>query len=54
MSSCRSAASLVAGGFKLDIFPTIQKPFRVAELRQILEKVKVSLPVSYSDSPAEL
>lgn len=40
----RSAASTVADGLKLDIFATLQKPFRIAELRQVLEKVKKLLP----------
>lgn len=39
-------ALTIAEGLKLPIFATIEKPFRIFDLRQILEKVKSSLLVS--------
>jgi two-component system OmpR family response regulator len=43
-------ASRMAEGLELAIIATVEKPFRVAELRQMLEQIKLSLPTSNGDS----
>ncbi len=40
----RPQASRMAEGLELAIVATIRKPFRLDELRQTLEKIKLSLP----------
>jgi two-component system OmpR family response regulator len=41
----RPLASRMAIGFELAIVANIPKPFRLSELRQTLEKIKLSLPL---------
>jgi len=49
----RPMASKMAEGLELAIVATVAKPFRVAELRQTLERIKLSLPVPNGNSPVE-
>jgi len=50
----RPMASKMAEGLELAIVATVAKPFRVAELRQTLERIKLSLPVPNGNSPTEV
>jgi DNA-binding response OmpR family regulator len=50
----RPMAERMAEGFRLPIAATIAKPFRLSELRQTLENIKLSLPTPNGDSSSEV